>query len=146
MEDLNKIYREHEKIGFPTIEKVKQVEMLLNRNVSIINELTPGFIADHIPYELYKRYVTLTEEEFKVYFSIDNYIQEKKDIHLKFPQLDSFWFEENINGSFTQIIQERGGIVYKIHYKTKKKFTDKINRSLLGSLDINNNSDPNNMI
>lgn len=112
MNDSELIYKAHEAIGFPTIEKHKQAAILLSNDVSILNELTPGFEATYIPYSLFEKYITLTDEEFREYFSVDAYLEKLSKIHKESPRLDSEWYEENGSGGYTFYVQERGGLVH----------------------------------
>ena len=139
MNDSELIYREHEKIGFPPIEKSKQAQMAIRGDVSILNELTPGFQASYIPYDLYNKYITLTDEEFRAYFPLDEYVQTLAKLHQEFPKQDSAWYEANKRGGFTLYVQERGGFVHREDYQDKEEMTRSIIRGFLGRLGVNNN-------
>lgn len=109
--DLEQIYQEHEKIGFPKISEKEQADILIWHNVEIINKLTPNFKAEIIPPAVAKKYVRLSKKRFRKYFIKSGYIEKLYERHINNPKLDSKWVEKTEDKKYQMIVQERGGIV-----------------------------------
>ena len=114
--DIEQIYNEHEKIGFPKISEKEQADILIWHDVNIINKLTPDFKAEIIPPAVAKQYVRLSKRKFRKYFIKSGYIEKLYDTHVKNPKLDSKWVEKTDNKKYQMIVQERGGIVHIEHF------------------------------
>jgi hypothetical protein len=116
MDNKKRIYQEHERIGFPLISESDQANILIWRDVEIINRLTPGFKADFIPAEVARMYIRLSKDRFKELFINSGYIEKLYETHLKFPDRDGLWVEKTEGSKYELKFQERGALSHIEHF------------------------------
>lgn len=86
------VYKAHERLGFPTLSKEVQIDILLNDNFKPIWTLIP----DPFPMGLLHHYITITREEFKLHLRKMNYINSNLNT-VKYGG-DGFWVREHPEG------------------------------------------------
>lgn len=111
MDESQEIFDRHQSIGFPILSENDQFNLIFKYDLSIINNLTPDFRANHIPTEVAKKYITISKSRFTELFRQSGYIERLNEEHSKHPLRDGEWIEELENGLFELYIQERGVIV-----------------------------------
>lgn len=105
----DKIYRAHEKIGFPSLNERDQAELLMENGLTILNSLTPKFKANYIPNSVLKKYVTITKEYFRViYLKYGTFIHDSHKEHLKNVAVETSWVEITDEGKYLYKTSERG--------------------------------------
>ena len=122
--DSEKIYKMHEKIGFPPISDKEQADILIWHDVKILNNLTHDFKAGDIPPAVAKRYIKLTKDKFKQFFIKSGYIEKLYDTHLKYPMLDNKWVEKTKDSLYQLKVQVRGVLIHKEYFKNYGSMID----------------------
>lgn len=95
------VYKAHEKLGFPSLSKAVQIDILLYDDFKPIRAIIP----DPFPMGLLHHYITITREEFKAHWKVVAHIENK----LKTVQYgaDGFWLRNHSEG-FEFFERERG--------------------------------------
>lgn len=124
----SEIYKAHERIGFPTIETEKQLEILVTKNYKPIMDLCPETKNNGYPLGLLNEYITIEKEILKKHLSEINYIQKQLDKYNR--TYDGFWLRK-VDGGFEFFERERGNEFGHKRLETENEILD-IYVSILG--------------
>ncbi len=108
--DKKRTFDAHKKIGFPSLSKTTQCQIMATGDYAPIINLTP--VVDGIYNGLLKYYITITKEEFRDYLVTTNSIQKYRIIEDPDTWLrDGLWLKEYSDRKIL-VDQERGNSVH----------------------------------
>lgn len=90
------VYKAHVKLGFPSLPKEVQFQMLLTDSMEPIKALLPELRNEPHPFGLWNHYITVTRGEFKEHLKQIGFIHTKLKDHSR--GADGFWLRPHPQG------------------------------------------------
>jgi hypothetical protein len=109
---IKEIYLAHEKLKYPELDKKTQLEIMVTGDSRPISELTP--VHKGVPYDLLKKYITISKNELKEYIILSGFIEKQKLENAPNPKHDGIWLLKN------KIIDQERGVIQRT-WKTKNE-------------------------
>ncbi|WP_157588896.1 hypothetical protein [Psychroserpens burtonensis] len=104
-DEFDEICLAHEKLKYPELDKITQLEIMETGNLKPIAELVPEYKDKGTPTKLLKNYITITKTEFRNYLIETGFIEKQKIENADNPEQDGIWLLKD-----KIIDQERGHI------------------------------------